>query len=85
MHSLVFEMPGRCVSRAVACCYRTGWVVLVLGMQLSLWLFMGHDDRTSVVGVALLVLIDVVMMLLHAFVGVRNAMSLCFKSSGMLL
>ena len=31
MHSLVFEMPGRCVSRAVVCCYRTGWIVIVLG------------------------------------------------------
>ena len=36
----MFKISGRCVSRVVACCYRSGWVVLVLGMQMFFWLFM---------------------------------------------
>ena len=89
MHSLVLEMPGRCVSRAVACCYRTGWVVIVPGMQLFLWLLIaytrvGQGECTCMVSVVPLVLVGVVM-LMHAFVGVRNARLLWFASSGVLL
>ena len=54
-HQLMFEMPGRCVSRAVAGCYRSGWVVIVLGMQLFLWSFMGQGECSSVLSVVLLV------------------------------
>ena len=43
----VFETPGHWISRVVVCCYRTGRLVLVLDMQVSLRLFMPQGEFTS--------------------------------------
>jgi hypothetical protein len=50
----VFEMSGHCVLQVVVF-HRTGWVVLVLGLPMLLWLFMAQGECTSVFSVALLV------------------------------
>ena len=55
----------------MAGCYRAGWLVLLLGMPVFLWLFVAQDECSSGFSVALLVQVGGIM-LLDAMVAARH-------------
>jgi len=60
------------VHELVAGCYRAGWLVLVLGMPVFLWLFVAQDECPSGFSVVLLVQAGGII-LLDAMVGVLRS------------